>query len=535
MTQESSAAVQAIQHGETYLGIEFGSTRIKAVLIDKDHNVLASGSHNWENRLEHGVWTYSIGDIFSGMQDAYAKLAADVTARYDTALTRCGAMGVSAMMHGYMPFDADGALLVPFRTWRNTMTGEAAERLSDLFQFNIPQRWSIAHLYQAMLANEPHVASISFLTTLAGFIHWRLTGEKVIGVGDASGMFPIDSSSADYDPRMAESFQALVHECGYRWNLTQILPRVLRAGANAGCLTAQGAALIDPSGTLQPGIPFCPPEGDAGTGMVATNSVRQRTGNVSAGTSVFAMVVLERPLKRRYVEVDIVTTPDGEPVAMVHCNNCTSDIDAWIRLFGEAAAALGATFDERTLYSTLYEKALKGAPDCGGIMAFNYLSGEPVTGLDEGRPLLIRKPDAAFTLANVMRAHITSACASLRIGMEILAAEHVVIEEMTGHGGFFKAASIGHTVMSAALGTPILVMLTAGEGGPWGMAILAAYMHNRSEGETLTNYLSDNVFHYTDGYSTIAYEKEQAGFDAFMKDYKRCLAVEQAAVRSLID
>lgn len=535
MTQEFSGAALAIQRGETFLGIEFGSTRIKAVLIDSSCSVLASGGHNWENRLEHGVWTYSLDDILTGMRDAYAKLAADVQARYGTALTRVGAMGVSAMMHGYMAFDEDGTLLTPFRTWRNTMTGEAAEKLSALFQFNIPQRWSIAHLYQAMLENEPHVPSVSFLATLAGYIHWRLTGEKVIGVGDASGMFPIDSASICYDKKMAAAFQSLAAERGCRWDLLHILPRILPAGASAGILTDEGAALIDPSGTLRPGIPFCPPEGDAGTGMVATNSVRQRTGNVSAGTSVFAMLVLERPLSRHYVEVDMVTTPSGDPVAMVHCNNCTSDIDAWIRLFGEAASTLGATFDERTLYRTLYEKALEGAPDCGGLMAFNYLSGEPITGLEEGRPMLIRKPDAAFTLANVMRTHLTSACATLRIGMDILAAERVELDAMTGHGGFFKADIIGHEIMSAALRTPILVMFTAGEGGPWGMAVLAAYMHNRAAGESLADYLSDRVFHYTDGYSYVASKEEQAGFEAFMENYKRCLAAERAAVQSLID
>ena len=510
MTQESNGAAAAVQRGETFLGIEFGSTRIKAVLIGENHEVLASGGHNWENRLEHGFWTYSLDDVFAGMRDAYAKLTADVQSRYGTALTHVGAMGVSAMMHGYMAFDAQGNLLAPFRTWRNTTTGEAAEKLSSLFGFNIPQRWSIAHLYQAMLANEPHVASISFLTTLAGYIHCRLTGEKIIGVGDASGMFPIDSANMRYDQKMTDAFQALVRQHGFRWNLLDILPRLMSAGERAGSLTPEGAALIDPSGTLRPGIPFCPPEGDAGTGMVATNSVRQRTGNVSAGTSVFAMLVLERALSRHYTEVDMVTTPSGDPVAMVHCNNCTSDIDAWIRLFGEAAAALGAQFDERTLYRTLYQSALNGAPDGGGLMAYNYLSGEPVTGLDEGRPLLIRKPDAAFTLANVMRAHLTSACASLRIGMDILAAEQVKLDAMTGHGGFFKAGEIGQKIMSAALNTPVTVMKTAGEGGPWGMAVLAAYMRNRAKDETLSDYLASRVFRGAESLTVDASETEAA-------------------------
>jgi sugar (pentulose or hexulose) kinase len=531
----NSMNAAAIESGETFLGIEFGSTRIKAVLIGKNHDVLASGGHNWENRLENGVWTYTLDDILSGMRDAYSKLTADVLARYGTVLSRVGAMGVSAMMHGYMAFGADGGLLVPFRTWRNTTTGEAAQKLSSLFGFNIPLRWSIAHLYQAMLANEPHVSSVSFLTTLAGYIHWRLTGEKVIGVGDGSGMFPIDSEAIRYDPAMIEAFQALAHERVFRRNLLDILPRLLSAGENAGALTAEGAALLDPGGTLMPGVPFCPPEGDAGTGMVATNSVRQRTGNVSAGTSVFAMLVLERPLSRHYAEVDMVTTPAGDPVAMVHCNNCTSDIDAWIRLFGEAAAELGARFDEATLYRTLYQKALEGAPDCGGLLSFNYLSGEPVTGLDEGRPLLLRKPDAGFTLANVMRTHLTSACASLRIGMDILVAESVELDSMTGHGGFFKAGEIGQKIMSAALGTPVTVMKTAGEGGPWGMAVLAAYMQNRSAGETLSDYLSARVFRDAENRTVSATEAERAGFAAFMGRYRRCLAVERAAVQSLND
>ncbi len=534
MTQETNIAASAIRSGETYLGIEFGSTRIKAVLIDKAHTVLASGGHNWENRLEYGIWTYTLEDIFAGMQDAYAKLAANVQTQYGETLSRVGAMGVSAMMHGYMAFDNSGNLLAPFRTWRNTTTGEAADALSSLFQFNIPQRWSIAHLYQAMLAKEPHVSSISFLTTLSGYIHWRLTGEKVIGVGDGSGMFPVDSEHLCYDQAMVDAFQSLVEKDGYTWKLMDIMPRLLPAGASAGALTQEGAKLLDPSGALQSGIPFCPPEGDAGTGMVATNSVRQRTGNVSAGTSVFAMLVLERPLSRHYVEVDMVTTPAGDPVAMVHCNNCTSDIDAWIRLFGEAATALGAQYDERTLYRTMYQQALTGAPDGGGLMSYNYLSGEPITGMDEGRPLLIRKPDASFTLANVMRTHLTSACASLRIGMDILSAEQVELDAMTGHGGFFKAGEIGQSIMSAALGTPVTVMETAGEGGPWGMAVLAAYMHNAKE-ETLSDYLSNRVFQSAKSSTVSATEAEAAGFAAFMSGYQSCLSVERAAVQSLKD
>jgi len=532
MTQEQNRAAEDIRGGNTYLGIEFGSTRIKAVLIDRTHNVLASGGHSWENRLEGGYWTYSLDDVISGMQDAYAKLAANVSTTFGEPLSRIGAMGVSAMMHGYLAFDKDDRLLTPFRTWRNTTTGTAADALSKRFDFNIPQRWSIAHLYQAMLNHEPHVGSIAFLTTLSGYLHVRLTGERVLGIGDGSGMFPVDSRTLNYDARMLESFQTLVAEQGYGWRISEILPRLLPAGAEAGRLTPEGAALLDPSGVLQAGIPLCPPEGDAGTGMVATNSVRQRTGNVSAGTSVFAMLVLERALSRSYTEVDMVTTPAGDPVAMVHCNNCTSDIDAWIRLFDEAATALGAVYDERTLYQTLYKKALEGAPDCGGLMTFNYLSGEPVTGLDEGRPLFLRKPSASFTLANTMRAHITSACASLRIGMDILDAEHVELDAMTGHGGFFKAEKIGQTIMSAALGTPVTVMETAGEGGPWGMAVLAAFQQ-QANGQSLDAYLSEFVFGGAKSVTISASEAEVAGFTAFMEDYKRCLAVERAAVQSL--
>lgn len=531
MTQENSITA-AISGAETYLGIEFGSTRIKAVLIDRNHAVLASGGHNWENKLENGFWTYAMEDVFFGLQDAYAKLAANVLKQYGVPLTRVGAMGVSAMMHGYLAFDEKDNLLAPFRTWRNTTTGQAADALSKRFGFNIPQRWSIAHLYQAMLNREPHVSVVAFLTTLSGYIHYRLTGEKVIGIGDGSGMFPIDSVKHCYDSAMLDSFQQLVADGGYEWDIRSVLPKLLPAGAEAGVLSKAGAALIDPTGTLLSGIPFCPPEGDAGTGMVATNAVRQRTGNVSAGTSVFAMLVLERALSRYYTEVDMVTTPAGDPVAMVHCNNCTSDIDAWIRLFGEAATALGAGYDERTLYQTMYKKALEGEPDCGGIMTFNYLSGEPVTNLTEGRPLLFRKPDASFTLANVMRAHLTSAVASLRIGMDILDAEKVELDAMTGHGGFFKAEGIGQKIMSAALGTPVTVMETAGEGGPWGMAVLAAFLQNKSKDESLSDYLTTRVFQGAKSVTVSASEQEAAGFTRFMDAYKKSLAVECAAVEA---
>ncbi len=530
---EETNVRNAIIGGETYLGIELGSTRIKAVLIDRSHRPVASGSHLWENKLENGVWTYALDDVWAGLRDCYAKLAQDVLSRYGVVLTRVAAMGVSAMMHGYLAFGADGKPLAEFRTWRNTITGDAVKRLSHLFSFNIPQRWSIAHLYQAVLNREPHVGNIAYLTTLGGYIHWQLTGEKVVGVGDGSGMFPIDNAAKQFDGRMMEAFDMLTAEEGLPWKLSRILPRVLSAGQPAGVLTENGARLLDPSGALQPGIPLCPPEGDAGTGMVATYSVKRRTGNVSAGTSVFAMAVLERPLTKYYPEIDMVTTPSGDPVAMVHCNNCTSDIDAWIRLFGEAAQALGAAFDEATLYRTLYGKALDGDADCGGLLSYNYLSGESITRFDEGRPLFLRKPDARFTLANFMRAHLYSACASLRIGMDILSQEHVGLDAMTGHGGFFKVKNAGQTVMAAALGTPVTVMETAGEGGPWGMAVLAAFLIGRESGESLEEYLSNKVFRQAKSTSITAAPEEVAGFSAFLELYKRCLPAERSAVETL--
>lgn len=518
-----------IEAGETALGIEFGSTRIKAVLIDNTFNTLASGSHNWENRLDNGLWTYSLDDIWSGVRDCYAQLIAAVKEKYGITLESVGAIGVSAMMHGYMAFDDHDRLLVPFRTWRNTSTGEASEKLTELFGFNIPLRWSVAHLYQAILNGEEHVPQISFITTLAGYIHWQLTGEKVLGIGDASGMFPIDDATRQFDAPMLEAFGKLTADKGFFWKLADILPKVLPAGAGAGKLTAQGARLLDPSGTLNAGIPFCPPEGDAGTGMVATNSVRRRTGNVSAGTSIFAMAVLERPLKKAYPEIDMVTTPSGDPVAMVHCNNCTSDIDAWVKLLGEAAVLLGADFDTNALYGRLYQQALKGDADCGGLLNYNYVSGEPVTGLSKGRPLFMRRPDAAFHLANFMRAQLYSACASLKVGMDILMEnEHTEIDTMTGHGGFFKVPGVGQRMMAAALGVPVSVMATAGEGGPWGMAILALYMKSGG-GKTLADYLSGSVFLSAGGSTINPDPADTEGFGTFIQSYKSCVAVEKLA------
>ncbi len=522
----------AIIGGETYLGIEFGSTRIKAVLIGKNHEPVASGSHTWENRLENGVWTYSLGDIWDGVRDCYAELCADVHGKYGIKLETVGAIGVSAMMHGYMAFDKDGKLLAPFRTWRNTSTGEASERLTTLFGFAIPQRWSIAHLYQAILNEEPHVPEISFLTTLAGYIHWQLSGEKVLGIGDASGMFPIDDATRQFDGGMLKQFEETIADKQFPWTLSGILPGILPAGAKAGSLTAAGAKLLDPSGTLKAGIPMCPPEGDAGTGMVATNSVRKKTGNVSAGTSVFAMVVLEKPLSKVYPEIDMVTTPFGDPVAMVHCNNFLSDIDAWVKLLGDAAASLGAKVDTNKLYSTLYNLALEGDADCGGLLANNYISGEHVTGFTEGRPLFMRVPEAKFNLPNFMRTHLYSACASLKIGMDILFGEQVELNAIMGHGGFFKVEGVGQRIMAAALGAPVNVMTTASEGGPWGMAILAAYMMN-GRGEELADYLSGSVFADAACSTVEPAAADVAGFGKFMERYKESLAVEYAAVEVL--
>ena len=525
---------QVMQEERTALGLELGSTRIKAVLIGPDCTVLASGSHDWENRLENGYWTYQLDDVWAGVQDAYAKLAAEVRQKYGTPLETVGAMGVSAMMHGYLPFDEAGRQLAPFRTWRNTTTGRAAAELTQRFGFNIPQRWSIAHLYQAMLNGEEHVRDIAFLTTLAGYVHWRLTGERVLGVGEASGMFPIDGAACGYNAEMVRQFDSLLKAGGLPYQLTDILPKVLRAGEKAGTLTAEGAKLLDVTGTLRPGVPLCPPEGDAGTGMAATNSVAPCTGNVSAGTSVFAMAVLEKPLSAVYPEIDLVTTPSGAPVAMVHCNTCTSDLDAWVKLLGEMAEAAGAQLTKPELYDLLYFRALEGDADCGGLVNFNCYSGEPVTGLSDGRPLLVRRSDAKLTLANFMRAQLYSALAALKLGMDILQGEeHVKLEKLYGHGGLFKTKGVGQQLLAGALDVPVAVMQTAGEGGPWGMALLAAYMVNRDEGETLEQYLENKVFAHAAGDCVQPREADRKGFTAFFARYKACLPVEQAAVDAL--
>ena len=528
------SAKASIEAGRTALGIEFGSTRIKAVLVDETHNPIAMGTHDWENRLENHIWTYSLEDIWGGLQDCYASLVKDVRDRYGVTLTTIGSMGFSGMMHGYMPFDEKGELLVPFRTWRNTMTGEAVKVLSPLFEFNIPQRWSIAHLYQAILNKEEHVGRIDFFTTLAGYIHWKLSGEKVLGVGEASGMFPIDSTTGDYDEKMLAKFDELVSKEGFAWNIKGILPKVLNAGEKAGCLTEEGAALLDVSGNLQAGIPMCPPEGDAGTGMVATNSVRVRTGNVSAGTSVFSMVVLEKAMKKAYEEIDMVTTPDGMPVAMVHCNNCTSDLNAWVNLFDQFAETFGMKIDKNDLYGTLYRKALEADADCGGLVAYNYFSGEPVTGLNEGRPMFVRMPDADFTLANFMRSHLYSALAALKVGNDILLKEEkVAVDSLMGHGGLFKTPVVGQQILAAALNAPVTVMDTASEGGPWGMAVLAAYMMEKGENEGLADYLSEKIFAGQTGTTIAPKASDVAGFDAFMTKYVATLSAEKAAVEGM--
>lgn len=517
-----------------YLGIELGSTRIKAVLTDEGGAVLASGSHEWENRLENGIWTYSMDDVHSGLQSCYTSLSDDVKKRYGTELKTVSAMGISGMMHGYMPLDKDGKLLTAFRTWRNTTTGEAAEKLTKLLNFNIPLRWSIAHVYQAMLDGEAHVKDIDLLTTLCGYVHLKLTGEKVLGIGEASGMFPVDSNIKNYDADMVKKFDALVSEAGYPWRFEQIMPRVLPAGEFAGKLTAEGAAFLDPTGTLEPGIPLCPPEGDAGTGMVATNSIAVRTGNVSAGTSIFAMAVLEKPLSRVYPEIDMVTTPAGAPVAMVHCNTCTSELNAWVGMFREVAESLGLTADIGDIYTAMFNKALEEDADCGGLLVYNYHAGEPITDVEQGRPLFARNPDSRFTLSNFMRAQLYSSLATLKLGMDILSEkEKVTLGSLLGHGGFFKTKDVGQRVMAAALGVPVTVMETAGEGGPWGMAVLASYMSDKAEGESLEDYLSNKIFAAAPIH-TIEPDKEMAlGFGKFMERYVKGLPIERAAVEIL--
>lgn len=530
----TAEAKNTIEQGRAVLGIEFGSTRIKAVLTDERNRPIAQGCHEWENQLADGLWTYSTEAIWYGLQDCYANLRANVRKLYDTEIEQLAAIGISAMMHGYMAFDSDARILVPFRTWRNTNTGAAAAELSELFCYNIPLRWSISHLYQAILNDEPHVKDIDFLTTLAGYIHWQLTGRRVLGVGDASGMLPVDPATKDYDASMIEKFDRLVEPKGYPWALRSILPEAIVAGKDAGRLTEEGARRIDVSGHLKAGAPLCPPEGDAGTGMVATNAVLPRTGNVSAGTSSFSMIVLEKNLSRPYEVIDMVTTPDGNLVAMVHCNNCTSDLNAWVGLFKEYQQLLGIPVDMNEVYGKLYENALKGAPDCGGLLAYNYFSGEPITGLTEGRPMFVRSASDKFTLANFMRANLYASVAVLKIGNDILFnEEHVEVDRITAHGGLFKTAGVGQSILAAALNSPISVMETAGEGGAWGIALLASYMVNNTKGQSLPAFLNDAVFAGQSATEMAPDPDAVAGFNAYIKRYCNGLAVERAAVDTL--
>ena len=523
---------KTIESGKAVLGIEFGSTRIKAVLIDETYKPIASGDHVWENRLEDGIWTYTLDDIWTGLQDSYQNLAADVQKQYGVSLKKVASIGFSAMMHGYMAFNKEEEILVPFRTWRNTNTGPAAAALSELFVYNIPLRWSISHLYQAILDNEEHVSNIDYLTTLAGFIHWQITGQKVLGIGDASGMLPIDPATKNYSAEMIAKFDKLVAPKGYPWKLTDILPKVLPAGENAGFLTPEGAKKLDVSGHLKAGVPVCPPEGDAGTGMVATNAVKQRTGNVSAGTSSFSMIVLEKELSKPYEMIDMVTTPDGSLVAMVHCNNCTSDLNAWINLFKEYQELLGIPVDMNELYGKLYNHALAGDADCGGLISYNYISGEPVTGLADGRPLFVRSANDKFNLANFMRTHLYASVGVLKIGNDILFNEEKIkVDRITGHGGLFKTKGVGQRILAAAINSPISVMETAGEGGAWGIALLGSYLVNNEKNQSLADFLEDKVFAGDAGIEISPTAEDVAGFNTYIENYKAGLPVEEAATR----
>ena len=521
-----------IADGKTALGIEFGSTRIKVVLIDKDHHPIASGSHTWENRYENGLWTYSLDDIWAGLQDSYRDMAENVQKEYGVTIKKLGAIGFSAMMHGYMAFNEKEEILVPFRTWRNTNTGQAAAALSELFVYNIPLRWSISHLYQAILDNEEHVPSINYLTTLAGFVHWQITGQKVLGIGDASGMLPIDPITKNYSSEMVDKFDKLIAPKGYDWKLRDILPKVLSAGENAGFLTPEGASRLDVSGHLKAGIPVCPPEGDAGTGMVATNAVKQRTGNVSAGTSSFSMIVLEKELSKPYEMIDMVTTPDGSLVAMVHCNNCTSDLNAWINIFKEYQELMGIPVDMDEIYGKLYNHALTGNADCGGLISYNYISGEPITGLADGRPLFVRSANDKFNLANFMRTHLYASVGVLKIGNDILFNEEKIrVDRITGHGGLFKTKGVGQRILAAAINSPISVMETAGEGGAWGIALLASYLANNGNDQSLADFLDKHVFTGNAGIEISPTAEDVSGFNTYIESYKAGLPIEEAAVR----
>ncbi len=526
-------AAQIISSGRTVLGMELGSTRIKAVLMGTKNEPLAVGSHGWENQLVDNVWTYSLEQIWEGVAACFASLKADVSSQHGVELTSVSMMGVSGMMHGYLAFDANGELLTPFRTWRNNITGEASRELTELLGYPVPQRWSVAHLHQAILDGKEHVAQIRFLTTLSGYVHWKLTGERVLGAGDASGMFPVSPDPLGFDASRIRTYDSHIAGRSYNWTLAEILPQVVPAGEIAGRLTTEGAKLLDPSGGLEPGVPLCPPEGDAGTGMVATNSVRVRTGNVSAGTSVFAMLVMEQEPSRVHEEIDLVTTPDGSLVGMVHSNNCTTDIDAWVSLLGEAAQALGASFSPDALYATLLGKALEAAPDAGGLLAYGYVSGEHITGFSEGRPLFVRHPDADLSLANFMRAHLFTALCALRTGLDILMdKEGVTVDEIRGHGGFFKTEAVGRRIMAAATRTPVSLLATSGEGGAYGMALLAAFALREERSTTLPEFL-DAALADAVGPALAPDQNDMKGFDEFYARYHRGITIERAAVEAL--
>lgn len=525
---------QAIEKGDTTLGIEFGSTRIKAVLLDREHNTLAVGTYDWENQLVDGIWSYSLEEINKGMQNCYLSLKKSLQEKYQIKLYRIGAIGISAMQHGYMAFDENNQLLVPFRTWRNTITGRASEELTKLFGYSIPQRWSIAHLYQAMLNKEEHVKEINVLTTLAVYVHWQLTGKRVAGLNEASGMFPVDSKTLKYDLTMGEIFNKLACDLGYSCDIQKLLPEIIPAGEVAGKLTEVGAVLLDPEGDLLPGIPFCSPEGDGATGMISTNSIRPGTGNLSAGTSAFAMLVLKKNLSKVHSEIDQVVTPEGYQVGMVHCNNCTSDLNAWVKIFREFSQLLGAEIDNAELYKILYQSALTGDVNCGGLMAYNHLSGEHILGITEGRPMLIRTPESQFTLSNFMRVNLYSAIAAVKIGMDILIKEeHVQIDEIIGHGGFFKTKGVTQKIVSDFLQVPVTVLETAGEGGAWGMAVLASYMKYRKEQESLSDYLQNSVFIKQEGCTVYPDKSSDVEIQRFIERYKKGIALEEMAINLL--
>ena len=528
-------AKECIESGQAFFGMEFGSTRIKAILSDREGSVLAVGTYGWENSLIDGIWTYSLEEIRAGLQGCYTSLREDVEEKYGITPVSYAGMGFSAMMHGYIPFDADGNLLSRFQTWRNTNTQEAADELTELFNYNIPLRWTIAHIYQCILDGEDHVKKYDYVTILSAYIHWLLTGEKVVGVGDASGIFPIDPDTGDYDEAMVQKFDTLIEGKGYNWKLRDILPKVMTAGEQAGLLTEEGAALLDVSGNLKAGIPLCPPEGDAGTGMTATNAVAPRTGNVSAGTSMFAMIVLEKALSRVYREIDMVTTPDGYPVAMSHANNGTTDLSNWVGLFEEFAGLIGADLNKTQIYEVLYRHSLTGAPDCGGLLSYCFDAGESIAGVNEGRPVYARMPDSDVNLANFMKTHIYSSLGVVKMGLDILKKENVKIDRIMGHGGFFKTKEVGQRALAAAVGAPVTVMETAGEGGAWGIALLAAYMGEKQSGskETLSEYLENRIFSEMEGTTLSPTEEEITGFDGFMEHFRAGMDLEKAAVNSM--